>query len=444
MSIATALKRPETEWDRLIEDDRIHRSVYTDATIFAREMDNIFAGNWVYLLHESEIPEPGDYRQAWIGTREVFVTRDEDGGINVLSNRCSHRGAVICREHRGNASSFTCPYHGWRYDSRGELFGIPGKNAYGPTFKSRGLNLARPALVDTYKGFIFATLNPEAQPLISHLGNAVQFIDAWIEHQGGAENIVVSGAQRFSLNANWKMVYDNSGDGYHVPFSHQSLLVMTSQRYGGGDMTYFADADRSNMPLRALDNGHTIVDQRPEMFAQNAWEQQRPQPGREPFEAHVLASVAPEDVKATLESAVGAGMNLNIFPNLLFLGNQIQVLQPSAVDRTFVHFYATRRRDADNELNAMRLRTQEDFPILGEMDDADNFEECHRGLLASPEDEWVDISRHFETGKDVVEEDGIVTGPVTSELHMRNYFAQWKRLMKAEPTLRVYKGKETK
>lgn len=444
MSIATALKRPETEWDRLIQDDRIHRSVYTDAAIFAREMDNIFAGNWVYLLHESEIPEPGDYRQAWIGTREVFVTRDEDGGINVLSNRCSHRGAVICREHRGNASSFTCPYHGWRYDGRGELFGIPGKNAYGPTFKSRGLNLARPAQVDIYKGFIFATLNPDAQQLISHLGNAIPFIDAWIAHQGGADNIVVSGAQRFNLKANWKMVYDNSGDGYHVPFSHQSLLVMTNQRYGGGDMTYFADADRSNMPLHALDNGHTFGDQRPEMFAQNAWEQQRPQPGREPFEAHVAATVAPEAVKATLESAVGAGMNLNIFPNLLFLGNQIQVLQPSAVDRTFVHFHATRRRDADNELNGMRLRTQEDFPILGEIDDADNFEECHRGLLASPEDEWVDISRHYETGKDIVNEDGSVTGPVTSELHMRNYFAQWKRLMQAEPTLRIYKGKDAK
>jgi phenylpropionate dioxygenase-like ring-hydroxylating dioxygenase large terminal subunit len=444
MSAVTNLKRGDGEFDRLVQDDRVHRSVYVDPEIFAREMDNIFAGTWVYLLHESELRNPGDYRQAWIGTREVFVTRDEDGQINVLSNRCSHRGAVICREFQGNASTFTCPYHGWRYDARGQLFGIPGKNAYGPTFKSRGMNLARPAKVASYKGLVFATLNPNAIPIVEHLGNAAGFIDAWLDHQGGPENIIVSGAQRFKVNCNWKMVYDNAGDGYHVPFSHQSLLVMTSQRYGGGDMSYFGDADKSKMPLHSLDNGHTIVDQRPEMFAENAWDQQRPQPGREPFEEYVAKTVDPDRSKAVLESAVGAGMNLCIFPNLLFIGNQIQVLQPVRVDQMFVHFHATRRRDGDEHLNAIRLRTQEDFPILGEMDDADNFEECQRGLMGSPEDEWVDISRHFETGKDVFGDDRLVTAPVTSELHMRNYYAQWKRLMKAQPTLRVTKEKEAR
>ncbi len=444
MSTVTNLTREESEFDRLVQDDRVHRSVYVEPEIFAREMDNIFAGTWVYLLHESELPNVGDYRQAWIGTREVFVTRGEDREINVLSNRCSHRGAVICREFRGNATSFTCPYHGWRYDARGTLFGIPGKNAYGPTFKSRGMNLARPAQVAIYKGLVFATLNPNAVTIVEHLGNAASFIDQWLDHQGGWENLVVSGAQRFKVNCNWKMVYDNAGDGYHVPFSHQSLLVMTKERYGGGDMTYFADADRSNMPLHALDNGHSIVDQRPEMYATSAWDQQRPQPGREPFEAHVTQTVGANEAKAVLESAVGAGMNLCIFPNLLFIGNQIQVLQPVRVDQTYVLFNATRRRDGDEQLNAIRLRTQEDFPILGEMDDADNFEECQRGLTFNPEDEWVDISRHFETDKDVDGEDGIVTAPVTSELHMRNYYAQWKRLMKAHPILRVSKEKEAR
>jgi phenylpropionate dioxygenase-like ring-hydroxylating dioxygenase large terminal subunit len=444
MSVATKLKISETSWDWVVQDDRVHRSVYLDRDIFVREMNNIFAGSWVFLLHESEIPKAGDYRQAWIGTREVFVIRDEDGKINVLFNRCSHRGAVVCREFQGNTTTFTCPYHGWRYDARGRLFGIPGKNAYGQVFKSRDMNLARPARVDSYKGLVFATLNPDAPPLIDHLGNAASFIDDWFAHQGGADNIVVSGAQRFQVNCNWKMIYDNAGDGYHVPFSHQSLLVMTTERYGGGDMSYFAEADRSTMSLHALDNGHTVIDQRPDMFAVNAWDQQRPQPGREPFEERVIEAVGSSGAKAVLESAVGAGMNLNIFPNLLFIGNQIQVIQPVRVDKTFVYFHATRRRDADHDLNTMRLRTQEDFPILGEMDDADNFEECHRGLMNSPEDEWIDISRHFETGKDVPGKGGLVTGPVTSEIHMRNYYAQWKNLMKADPTLRVSKGKEMK
>jgi phenylpropionate dioxygenase-like ring-hydroxylating dioxygenase large terminal subunit len=252
---------------------------------------------------------------------------------------------------------------------------------------------------------------------------------------------VVAGAQRFHLECNWKMVYDNAGDGYHVPFSHQSLLMMTNERYGGGDMSYFADADRSNMYLYSLGNGHTVIDQRPDMFRNNAWEQQRPQPGRENFERHVRESVAPDDIRSTLENAVGAGMNLNIFPNLLLIGNQIQVIQPLRAAATAMHWHATRRKDADAELNTMRMRTQEDFPVMGEMDDATNFEECHRGIAISPEDEWIDISRHVETGKDIENDDGLVVGPVTSELHMRAYYAQWKQLMKSNPTLIVDKSK---
>ncbi len=443
MSNTSSTKKKDnasSDWDWLVQEDRVHRLVYTDENIFAKEMDNVFAGTWVYLLHESQIAEPDDYRLAWIGTREVIVSRNEDGGIQVFSNRCTHRGARVCRENSGNSQSFTCPYHGWRFKNNGNLFGIPGKNAYGPAFKSREMNLARPAQVASYKGFIFATLNPDAPSLLTHLGNATRYMDEWIEHQGGEDNIIISGGHRYHVDCNWKLVYDNAGDGYHVPFSHQSLLVMTNERYGGGDMTYFADADRSNMHVYALENGHSVIDQRPDMFANSAWNQQRPQPGRESYVEHVLNTAGSEGAKAVLESTVGAGMNLSIFPNLLFLGNQVQVIQPLKVDSVNVCFNATRRRDADVEMNTMRLRTQEDFPIVGEMDDAANFEECQRGLTISPEDEWVDISRHYETGKDV-EGDSVITGPVTSDLHQRNYYAQWKSLMKANPSLEVRKEK---
>lgn len=440
MEASDKTKASTPYWDGLIQDDRVHRSIYIDDDIFSREMNNIFAATWVYLLHESEIPNAGDFRQIWMGTRELIASRDDEGVVHVFSNRCSHRGATVCRTHQGNGSGFTCPYHGWKYDVKGQLFGIPGKTAYGPQFKARELHLARPAQVASYKGFIFATLNAEALPLPEHLGAATRFIDDWISHQGGEDNIVLAGAQRYHIDANWKMIYDNAGDGYHVPFSHQSLLQMTNERYGGGDMSYFADADRSKMHLYSLGNGHTVIDQRPDMYGNSAWEQQRPQPGRENFEEHVKETLDPQQAKRVMESAVGAGMNLNIFPNLLFIGNQVQVIQPLRADATAMHWHATRRRDADEALNTIRMRTQEDFPIMGEMDDAANFEECHRGLLNSPEDEWVDISRHHETGKDVMDEQGIVKSPVTSEIHMRAYYAEWKKLMVAEPLLTVNKS----
>jgi hypothetical protein len=194
------------------------------------------------------------------------------------------------------------------------------------------------------------------------------------------------------------------------------------------------------MSNSAIDNGHTVIDQRAEMHAESAWRQQRPQPGREPYEDHVTATYG-EQAQRVLDTTVGAGMNINIFPNLALIGNQVQVLQPTAVGETVMHWYATRRKDVDAQVNTMRLRTQEDFPVMGEMDDAANFEECQRGLVNHPEDEWVDMSRHYESGKDVAAEDGIIRGPVTTDLHMRNYYAQWKRLMQANPTLCLERGK---
>ncbi|WP_169801867.1 aromatic ring-hydroxylating oxygenase subunit alpha [Herbaspirillum chlorophenolicum] len=162
----------DNDWERLVQADRVHRNVYIEPAIFSLEMDRVFAGSWVYLLHESEIPTTNDFRQVWLGTRELVAARGEDGGIHVFFNRCSHRGATVCREHQGNASHFTCPYHGWRFDNRGQLFAIPARNAYGPVFKSRDMHLARPAQVASYNGFVFATLNPDASPLADHLGSS--------------------------------------------------------------------------------------------------------------------------------------------------------------------------------------------------------------------------------------------------------------------------------
>ena len=420
---------------------RVKPQIYADPEIYQLELERVFARSWLFLAHESMLPKAGDFFTTSMGEDPVVVVRQKDGSLQAYLNQCRHRGMRLCHADGGNTKAFTCPYHGWRFDNRGQLFGIPGKNAYGPAFKARDMHLARPAQVASYKGFIFATLNSEAPPLAEHLGNATRYLDAWIEHNGGAQNIVLAGAQRFRVGCNWKLVWDNAGDGYHVPFSHQSLLVMTKERYGGGDMAYFADADRSRMSNNALDNGHTVVDQRPEMHGNSAWREQRPQPGREPYEAHVAATHSRDQAQRVLDTTVGAGMNLNIFPNLALIGNQVQVIQPLAVGETSVSWHATRRRDVDAEVNTMRLRTQEDFPVMGEMDDAANFEECQRGLMNSPEDEWVDMGRHWETGKDVPGPDGVVSGPVTTDIHMRNYYAQWKRLTQARPTLQMNKGK---
>ena len=425
------------EWDHLVQTDRVHRSLYTDPAIFAQEMVKIFGGTWIYLGHESEIPKPHDFLTRRMGLRPYILTRDSSGKVQALFNRCAHRGATVCREARGSARYFVCGYHGWVYDGAGELTAAPLDHAYGPDFDRSRFHLARVPFLEAYRGFVFGTLNPDHVSLREHLGNARELLDQWLDRSPTGELIVRSAKHPFVFRANWKLAYDNAGDGYHPGFSHQSLL-MIAQRWGESrDMSYFnGNPDETKMYSQSLGNGHSFLDQRPEMHAVSAWRQQRPQPGREAYEAQLREKLGDEEADRLLELAVGSGMNLSIFPNLLFVGNQMQVLAPLAVDRTELIWYATTIGGVPDEINTLRMRTQEDFPILGEVDDVANWEACQEGF-AVPEVEWLDFSRHLHTGLETTDERGITTGPVTDDQHMRAYYQEWKRLMSSARPLVV-------
>lgn len=409
----------------LIQPGRVHQSVYTDEKIFKIEMDKIFKSSWVYLLHESQIPEINDFQTIRVGGRPLIVVRTGVDTFQALLNRCPHRGAKVCRSESGNSKTFTCPYHGWKFKNSGQAFVIPGATAYGESFQKNNFSMTAIPRIESYRGFIFACSNDSATSLEEHLGGARQYIDEWLDHQNG-DIKVSSSVQRYEINCNWKLVFDNAGDGYHVPFSHQSLIQMTNLRYGGGDMQYFGSADDTGMRLYSLGNGHSLIDQRPEMHKDSAWAQQRPQPGRESFEANMRA--IHDNPETILDRAVGAGMNLNIFPNLLLIGNQIQVIDPVSVNKTVLHWHATLIEGATEELNAIRMRTQEDFPIMGEVDDVANFESCQEGLEEMPEIEWVDISRYMLDAENS-DYKGIIENKPTSEIHSRHYFDTWKKLM---------------
>ena len=418
---------PTTDWDHLIQEDRIHRSVYTSDALFQREMRNIFANSWVFVGHESEIPAAGDFVTRHLGGRPVIITRDADADIHVLFNRCAHRGAKVCREDKGKSKVFVCPYHSWSYDLAGRSVSVPLDYAYDADRESGRFDLLTVPRVSTYRGFIFGCLNPEQVPLEDYLAGSKQVIDEWLDRYGDGA-VEVSGTQRYRIAANWKFVTDNQGDGYHPAYSHRSLLMMAASRYGDKDIQYFAaDPDASRMFVKAFRNGHYYLDQRPEMHAVSAWELQRPQPGREHLEQTLPEKYGEDEAKRLLELAVGAGMNLTVFPNLLLIGNQIQLIDPLGVAETDLYWFATTVSNLPDEVNAMRMRTQEDFPMFGEVDDVENFESCQAGL-GIPEAEWVDCSRHLHSEREVVDIDGI-RAPVTSDITMRTFYKEWKRLM---------------
>lgn len=425
--------RQKWNWDYLVQPDRVHRSVYTDSELFQEEMVRVFGGTWVYLAHESEIPNPNDFKACRLGLRPIIVVRDRQGEIRGLFNRCTHRGATVCRQAKGSAKTFVCPYHGWTFTNDGRLAGIPWDKAYSQIDRS-ALDLGQIPLVESYRGFIFGTLNREVPDLHAYLGRARELLDQWLDRYPNAQITVQSSAHQLIYNGNWKFIYDNAADGYHVNFSHRSLLMVANRLGEQKDMQYFARSpDEGEMYLQYLGNGHLFLDQRPSYPEREGafWQNQRPQPGREPYETAIREKWG-EKADYLLDLAVGSQMNLTIFPNLLIVGNQINVVEPLAVDRTQQTSYATTIAGVPDEVNTLRMRTQEDFPSFGIPDDMVNFAECHRGLTI-PELEWVMLNRGYGiSDRQQTDADGVITAPVTDEVPIRSYYQEWKRLMSAD------------
>jgi len=280
------------DWDYLVQEDRAHRLIYTDPAIFEAEMTNIFGGTWTYLAHESEIPNANDFITRRMGLRPLIIVRDADGKIRALYNRCTHRGTTLCRWEKGNTKSFQCPYHGWNFLNTGRLRGVPWPEGYAADLRDPKYNLAQVPRVESYRGFIFGTLNLDALPLVEHLGPISTVIDDWLDRNPGGK-VVVCEANRFRYKGNWKLAYDNSCDGYHVAYSHRSLLE-TENRFAGENakgMAYYRNSpDTQPMYMRYTGHGNHFKDKRPNLEKRpgGLWAVESAHPGMEHYEADFI------------------------------------------------------------------------------------------------------------------------------------------------------------
>lgn len=406
----------------LVQPHRVHRRIYTDPDIFDLDCTRVFAGGWTYVAHESEIPSPGDYKAVRVGTRPVIVSRDGDGTVHALLNRCTHRGAVLTLESRGCSKRFTCPYHGWTFASDGRCVAVPFPRNH-PVEDRSTFDLGR-LEIGIYRGFVFATLAAEPQPLLDWLGHGRPYLDAIIDRHPGGELVVLPTALQLEYAGNWKLAWDNAADGLHATFAHRSYNVLGATT--DVDTVLARDPGSTPMVAKALGNGHMVVDQRPGI-PQGPWATMRAVPFQEPFEAEVIAAGHADQ----LDLATGSMVNLSLFPNLIFVGNQLMVIEPLAVDRTRMSLHLVLAPGAAAGIDKLRLRVDEDFVSFGTPDDLDMFERVQEGL-SIPEIEWVDVSRGLVDGRDEPDADGVVTGPITSEAPQRGYLRRYAQMLSTE------------
>src|SRR5262245_57303868 len=214
------------------EKGTVDRRIFSDAEIYQLEMEKIFARCWNFMAHESQVPNPGDFFMTYIGEDRVIVVRDKEGGVQCLLNTCRHRGNAVCRAEQGHASSFMCTYHGWTYDLKGRLVGVPGfKEIYNEDLDREQWGLLTAGKVDSFKGFVFATMDPEAVDLEEYLGEVgPRCLKSPALHR---DKEVVGGSHKYTIGCNWKFAADNVWDFYHGMTTHVSAYMTEPKRNAG-------------------------------------------------------------------------------------------------------------------------------------------------------------------------------------------------------------------
>ncbi|MET7736745.1 aromatic ring-hydroxylating dioxygenase subunit alpha [Streptomyces sp. NPDC005402] len=410
--------------DSLAQDDRVSSALYTDPALFDLEMDRIFHQTWVWVAHESELPTAGDFRTAYVGRQPVIVTRDRRGGINVLVNRCRHRGASLCEVPKGNGNGFTCPYHAWSYALDGKLRGIPYPDGYEDVLEKKDLGLRR-LKVGVYAGMVFASFNEDIEPLEDFLGGARLWIDRFMK-QGAGYPIKVQGEHRFRFRGNWKIQLENTTDGYHFPIVHRSWMASVDAETA--NMLSFMTDEKA--VTHALGNGHSVAVMVPEHVDLDEDD------GTEQLQArfgHIIEELShefdPDRVRRIVRSLHGAGFNLNLFPNVAMSMSFFRVLRPVSVTETEIRHVALGLDGGPEIVNRERLRIQEHFqgPFgFGSPDDSEAWDRVQRGVTGGPS---TPILVNRGLAREKPNDLGQPTSHTTDETGMRQAYAMWKRMM---------------
>ena len=337
------------DYKALVQDDRIHASLYTDPRIFEDEIERIFHRGWVFVGHDSEIPRAGDYVTRRVGREPVLLVRGKDGSVSVLVNRCMHRGTMLCQADRGHARTFTCPYHGWTYDVGGELLGVPYPGGYASLDK-REHRLARAPRVSSYRGFVFASLAAGGISLSEHLGAATKLFDRSCDLAPAGEIELTAGWVKHRCAGNWKMLPENDSDGYHLGFVHRALFSIVRTQY-----QHVVGEERAvKAVIRDWGHGHMEIDWSPGYDRPLQWL------GASAESVADLASAlerrdGPETARRRLFEGPAHAM---IFPNLFLGETNVAIVEPVSAGEC-VHWHTPMFLKGAPELNRRLLRMAE-------------------------------------------------------------------------------------
>jgi phenylpropionate dioxygenase-like ring-hydroxylating dioxygenase large terminal subunit len=422
----------------LVQDTQVHRDVYINEEVFRLEMKHLFANSWVFVGHESQTPNKGDYFATSVGDQPVIQVRHSTGDIHVLYNRCPHKGTKIVIDRQGNTGKFfRCPYHAWSFKTDGCLLAIPLKKGYQDTGleeTENGKGMKPVGAVKNYRGFIFARLAEEGIGFEEFFGNSLSSLDNMVDRSPAGRLEVAGPPLRYMHHCNWKMLVENQTDTCHPMVAHESSAGTAVKLYE--ELGLPEDAPKppameiiapfmspyeffEDMGIRTWPNGHGHTGVHHSIHSKYS-----AIPG---YLDAMVAAYGEEKAHAILNEN---RHNTVYFPNIMIKGpiQQLRLFIPLAANKTLVESYIYRLVDAPDELvarTAMYNRMINAPTSIVGHDDLEMYERAQEGLEADGL-EWVNIQRLYEPGEDF-EHEAVENG--TTERQMRNQFHAWVKFM---------------
>jgi phenylpropionate dioxygenase-like ring-hydroxylating dioxygenase large terminal subunit len=415
-----------------VENGEISRTIFTNPALYAAEQKQVFARAWLYVGHESQIRNRGDFVLSKMGEESVILTRDQVGKVRVHLNSCRHRGMKICRYDEGNTKLFYCPYHAWSYGTDGTLVAVQDyENAYKPGFDKSQWGLIQVAKVALLRGTVWATWDPEAPSFEDYLGEAWKALDVGLRpwDGGDGETELLGAPQKWIIPSNWKVVAENfAGDVLHG-VSHRSVdIVGIGPKEGGGRRD-----DPGRIVLSAFPQGHGLLfgirdaagerndySASPETAAyfQETWKRRLAQMGDQAGVSPVLGT---------------------IFPNMSFHTQQPRTILvahprgPTTTEMWRVYFVD---RDAPPAVKTFLRRYYTRYSGPGGMTEQDDMEnwgyatQAAKGEISSRSP--FNYKAGLNTGGPDPQVGGhVVADPLTSEQNPRQLYKRWAEFMDA-------------
>ncbi|MEZ5812542.1 MAG: aromatic ring-hydroxylating dioxygenase subunit alpha [Rhizobiaceae bacterium] len=420
----------------MVKPAEVHRDVYVSQDVFEMEMKHLFRNTWVYVGHDSQVPNKGDYYSTMVGDQPMLMARHTDNTVRLMYNRCPHKGTQVVIDTKGNTGKFfRCPYHAWSFKTDGSLLAIPLKKGYENTgfessCSSKGMTVVES--VKNYRGFIFARLNPEGMSFEEFFGDSLSSLDNMIDRSPEGRLEVVGSPLRYMHHCNWKMLVENQTDTCHPMVAHESSAGTVKDIWDkeGGDgpkpmaveviLPFMSPYEFfEGMGIRTWDNGHGHTGVHHSIHSDYS-----AIPG---YFEQMVEAYGEERAKAILGEN---RHNTVYFPNMMIKGpiQSLRLFKPIAADKTLVESWIFRLVGAPDTLlerTAMYNRLINAPTSIVGHDDLEMYERAQSGLM-SDGIEWVNVQRLYDEHE---AENPVAVYNGTTEAQMRNQFRAWEKFM---------------